>query len=280
MSSIDKKTLPKRKKTKKSTVIATIVAGSVIAVATIGLVVGVSGPAQAKVDRNVDQLSKTNPDQRNKFDETLNSISRKVASEKKEKKEKYDLEQRAKAEEVKAAQAAEQDRKKQAHEQAAQQQAQQQAEKQAQQQTAQQQAAQQQAEQPAAPQAAPQAATVGYTVSGYSSASSDAIQGIIDSNLTAWVSISDIPTAGGVAVFGHTDFAGRPSAGAWIAGASVGEIVTVSGIPYRITNKYIVNYSSDEEYDAVYGAQPGELVFITCATYDQGTVWILRTQRI
>ena len=284
MSSIDKKNFTKEKKNKKSTVIATIVAGSVITVATIGLVVGVSGPAQAKVDRNVDQLSKTNPDQRNKFDETLNSISRKVASEKKANKEKYDLEQRAKAEEVKAAQAAEQDRKKQAHEQAAQQQAQQQAEKQAekqaQQQAAQQQAAQQQAEQPAAPQAAPQPATVGYTVSGYSSASSDAIQGIIDSNLTAWVSISDIPTAGGVAVFGHTNFAGRPSAGAWVAGASVGEIVTVSGIPYRITNKYIVNYSSDEEYDAVYGAQPGELVFITCATYDQGTVWVLRTQRI
>ena len=263
MSSIDKKTLPKRKKTKKSKVIATIVAGSVITVATIGLVVGLSGPAQAKVDRTVDQLSKTNPDQRNKFDETLNSISRKVASEKKANKEKYDLEQRAKAEEVKAAQAAEQDRKKQAHEQAAQQQT-----------------AQQQAEQPAAPQAAPQPATVGYTVSGYSSASSAAIQGIIDSNLTAWVSISDIPTAGGVAVFGHTNFAGLPSAGAWVAGASVGEIVTVSGIPYRITNKYIVNYLSNEEYDAVYGAQPGELVFITCATYDQGTVWVLRTQRI
>ena len=256
--------------------IATIVAVSVIAVATIGLVVGVSGPAQAKVDRNVDQLSKTNPDQRNKFDETLNSISRKIAGEKKAKKEKYDLEQKAKAEEAKRKQdEAEQDRKKQADEQAAQQQAQQQAEQQAQQQ-----AAQQQAEQPAAPQAAPQQASVGYTVSGYSSASSDAIQGIIDSNLSAWVSISDIPTAGGVAVFGHTNFAGRPSAGAWVAGASVGEIVTVSGIPYRITNKYIVNYSSDEEYDAVYGAQPGELVFITCATYDQGTVWVLRTQRI
>ena len=271
MSSIDKEIFIKEKKTKKSKMIATIVAVSVIAVATIGLVVGVSGPAQAKVDRNVDQLSKTNPDQLNKFDETLNSISRRIAGEKKANKEKYDLEQKAKAEEAKRKQdEAEQARKKQADEQAEHQ--------------AQQQAAQQQAEQPAAsqtaPQAAPQQAPVGYTVSGYSSASSDAIQGIIDSNLTAWVSISDIPTAGGVAVFGHTDFTGRPSAGAWVAGASVGEIVTVSGIPYRITNKYIVNYSSDEEYDAVYGAQPGELVFITCATYDQGTVWVLRTQRI
>ena len=260
MSSIGKKIFTKEKKNKKSKVIATIVAGSVITVATIG----VSGATQAKVDRNVDQLSKTNPDQRNKFDETLNSISRKIAGEKKANKEKYDLEQKAKAEEAKRKQdEAEQDRKKQADEQAAQQQAQQQA-------------AQQQAEQPAAPQQAP----VGYTVSGYSSASSDAIQGIIDSNLTAWVSISDIPTAGGVAVFGHTNFTGRPSAGAWVAGASVGEIVTVSGIPYRITNKYIVNYLSDEEYDAVYGAQPGELVFITCATYDQSTDWVLRTQRI
>lgn len=264
MSSIGKKIFTKEKKNKKSKVIATIVAGSVITVATIGLVLGVSGATQAKVDRNVDQLSKTNPDQLNKFDETLNSISRKIAGEKKANKEKYDLEQKAKAEEAKRKQdEAEQARKKQADEQAAQQQA-----------------AQQQAEQPAAPQAAPQQAPVGYTVSGYSSASSDAIQGIIDSNLTAWVSISDIPTAGGVAVFGHTNFTGRPSAGAWVAGASVGEIVTVSGIPYRITNKYIVNYSSDEEYDAVYGAQPGELVFITCATYDQGTVWVLRTQRI
>ncbi len=117
-------------------------------------------------------------------------------------------------------------------------------------------------------------------MAGYSSASSTAIQGIIDSNLTAWVSISTMPTAGGVAVFGHTDFAGRPSAGAWIAGASVGEIVTVSGVQYKITNKYIVNYSSNEEYDAVYGAQPGELVFITCATYDKDTDWVLRTQRM
>lgn len=255
MSSIGKKIFTKEKKNKKSKVIATIVAGSVITVATIGLVLGVSGATQAKVDRNVDQLSKTNPDQRNKFDETLNSISRKNAGEKKANKEKYDLEQKAKAEEAKRKQdEAEQARKKQA--------------------------AEQQAAQPAAPQAAPQPATVGYTVSGYSSASSAAIQGIIDSNLTAWVSISDIPTAGGVAVFGHTDFAGRPSAGAWVAGASVGEIVTVSGTQYRITNKYIVNYSSAEEYDAVYGAQPGELVFITCATYDQSTDWVLRTQRI
>ena len=250
MSSIGKKIFTKEKKTKKSKVIATIVAGSVISVATVGLIVGLSGPAQAKVDRNVDQLSKTNLDQRNKFDETLNSISRKNAGEKKANKEKYDLEQKAKAEEAKRKQdEAEQDRKKQADEQAA-------------------------------PQAAPQQAPVGYTVSGYSSASSDAIQGILDSNLTAWVSISDMSTAGGVAVFGHTDFTGRPSAGAWVAGAAVGEIVTVSGTQYRITNKYIVNYSSDEEYDAVYGAQPGELVFITCATYDQGTVWVLRTQRI
>ena len=277
MSSIGKKIFTKEKKTKKSNVIATIVAWSVISVATVGLVVGLSGPTQAKVDRNVDQLSKTNPDQLNKFDETLNSISRRIAGEKKANKEKYDLEQKAKAEEAKRKQdEAEQARKKQADEQAAQQQAQQQA--------AQQQAAQQQAEQPAtpqtAPQAAPQQAPVGYTVSGYSSASSDAIQGIIDSNLTAWVSISDIPTAGGVAVFGHTNFTGRPSAGAWVAGASVGEIVTVSGTQYRITNKYIVNYLSNEEYDAVYGAQPGELVFITCATYDQGTIWVLRTQRI
>ena len=272
MSSIDTEILTKEEKNKKSKVIATIVAGSVITVATIGLVVGVSGAAQTKVDRNVDQLSKTNPDQRNKLDETLNAISRKITSEKKANKEKYDLEQKAKAEEAKRKQdEAEQDRKKQADEQAAQQQAEQQA---------QQQAAQQQAEPQAAPQAAPQQARVGYTVSGYSSASSDAIQGIIDSNLTAWVSISDIPTAGGVAVFGHTDFTGRPSAGAWVSGASVGEIVTVSGTQYRITNKYIVNYLSNEEYDAVYGAQPGELVFITCATYDQGTDWVLRTQRI
>ena len=276
MSSIDTEILTKEEKNKKSKVIATIVAGSVITVATIGLVVGVSGAAQTKVDRNVDQLSKTNPDQRNKFDETLNAISRKITSEKKANKEKYDLEQKAKAEEAKRKQdEAEQDRKKQAAEQATQQQAEQQAEQQAQQQ-----AAQQQAEQSAAPPAAPQQAPVGYTVSGYSSASSTAIQGIIDSNLTAWVSISDIPTAGGVAVFGHTDFSGRPSAGAWISGASVGEIVTVSGTQHRITNKYIVNYLSNEEFDAVYGAQPGELVFITCATYDQGTDWVLRTQRI
>ena len=137
MSSIGKKIFTKEKKNKKSKVIATIVAGSVITVATIG----VSGATQAKVDRNADQLSKTNPDQRNKFDETLNSISRKIAGEKKANKEKYDLEQKAKAEEAKRKQdEAEQARKKQTDEQAAQQQA------------------QQQAEQPAAPQTAPQAA--------------------------------------------------------------------------------------------------------------------------
>lgn len=209
-----------------------------------------------------------------------------------DKKLRHDkLETVVKADQV-TKQATEQARKKQADEQAAQQQAEQQAEQQAQQQVeqqaqqqaaqqqAQQQAAEQQAAQPAAPQAAQQQPTVGYTVAGYSSASSTAIQGIIDSNLTAWVSISDMSTAGGVAVFGHTDFAGRPSAGAWIAGASVGEIVTVSGVQYKITNKYIVNYLSAEEYDAVYGAQPGELVFITCATYDKGTDWVLRTQRM
>ena len=55
MSSIGKKIFTKEKKNKKSKVIATIVAGSVITVATIGLVVGlvvgVRGAAQAKVDR-------------------------------------------------------------------------------------------------------------------------------------------------------------------------------------------------------------------------------------
>ena len=282
MSSTDKKNFTKEKKTKKSMVIATIVAGSVITVATIGLVVGVSGAAQAKVDRNVDKVSKPNPDQLNKFDETLNSTSRKVASEKKANKEKYDLAQKVKAEEAKRKQdEAEQAKKKQADEQAAQQQAQQQAaEQQAEQQAAQQQAQQQAAEQQATPQAAQQQANVGYTIPGYSSASSTAIQGIIDSNLTAWVSISDIPTAGGVAVFGHTDFSGRPSAGAWIAGASVGQIVNIGGANYRITSKYTVIHNSDAQYDAVTGAQPGEVIFHTCATLDQGTVWVLRTQRI
>ena len=55
MSSIDKEIFIKEKKTKKSKMIATIVAGVVITVATIGLVVGlvvgVRGAAQAKVDR-------------------------------------------------------------------------------------------------------------------------------------------------------------------------------------------------------------------------------------
>ena len=55
MSSIDTEIFIKEKKTKKSKMIATIVAVSVIAVATIGLVVGlvvgVRGAAQAKVDR-------------------------------------------------------------------------------------------------------------------------------------------------------------------------------------------------------------------------------------
>ena len=265
------------------TAISLIAVGSLFAFKTVSHSQSVNGPANKKLAQHSAQSKHG---------------SKQATTDTADKKSRHaKLQAAAKAEQAKK-QAAEQARKKQADEQAAQQQAQKQAEQQAQQQAAQQQAeqqaqqqaaqqqaaeqqaAEQQAAQPAAPQAAPQPAPVGYTVSGYSSASSAAIQGIIDSNLTAWVSISDMSTAGGVAVFGHTDFAGRPSAGAWVAGASVGEIVTVSGTQYRITNKYIVNYSSDEEYDAVYGAQPGELVFITCATYDQGTVWILRTQRI
>ena len=273
----------KAKKIALLTAISLLATGSLFAFKTVSHSQSVNGPANKK------------PAQHNAQSKHGSKQATTATADKKSQHAK--LQAAAKAEQAKK-QAAEQARKKQADEQAAQQQAQKQAEQQAQQQAAEQQAeqqaqqqaaqqqaaeqqaAEQQAAQPAAPQAAPQPATVGYTVSGYSSASSAAIQGIIDSNLTAWVSISDMSTAGGVAVFGHTDFAGRPSAGAWVAGASVGEIVTVSGTQYRITNKYIVNYSSDEEYDAVYGAQPGELVFITCATYDQGTVWVLRTQRM
>ena len=260
----------KAKKIALLTAISLLATGSLFAFKTVSHSQSVNGPANKKLAQHNAQSKHG---------------SKQATTDTADKKSQHaKLQAAAKAEHAKK-QAAEQARKKQADEQAAQQQAKQQAEQQAQQQAAQQQAAEQQAAeqqaaQPAAPQAAPQPATVGYTVSGYSSASSDAIQGIIDSNLTAWVSISDMSTAGGVAVFGHTDFAGRPSAGAWVAGASVGEIVTVSGTQYRITNKYIVNYLSNEEYDAVYGAQPGELVFITCATYDQGTDWVLRTQRM
>lgn len=142
----------------------------------------------------------------------------------------------------------------------------------------------------AAPAAAPatqniQAAQVSadepsYYVGGYTSASSSAVQAVIDSNLMLWASISDIPTSGGVALFGHTDFSGRASAGGWIAGAGVGQIVNISGANYRITSKYIVIHNSAAQYDAVTGAQPGEVVFHTCATLDQGSVWILRTQRM
>ena len=269
----------KAKKIALVTAISLLATGSLFAFKTVSHSQSVNGPANKKPAQHNAQPKRG---------------SKQATTDTADKKSRHaKLQAAAKAEQAKK-QAAEQARKKQADEQAAQQQAKQQAEQQAQQQAAEQQAeqqavqqqaaeqqaAEQQAAQPAAPQAAPQPATVGYTVSGYSSASSAAIQGIIDSNLTAWVSISDIPTAGGVTVFGHTDFAGRPSAGAWVAGASVGEIVTVSGTQYRITNKYIVNYLSNEEYDAVYGAQPGELVFITCATYDKGTDWVLRTQRI
>lgn len=280
MSSIDTKNFIKDKKPKKSTVIATIVAGSVITVATIGLAVGVSEATQARTERNVDKLSKTNPVQLNEFDETLNSISRKVASEKKVNKEKYDLAQKVKAEEAKRKQdEAEQAKKKQADEYAAQQQA---AEQAAAEQTT--------VEQATAPAAAPATQNVqaaqastnepSYYVGGYTSASSSNVQAVIDSNLMLWASISDIPTSGGVALFGHTDFAGRASAGGWIAGASVGQIVNISGANYRITSKYTVIHNSDAQYDAVTGAQPGEVIFHTCATLDQGTVWILRTQRI
>ena len=70
MSSIDKEIFIKEKKTKKSKMIATIVAVSVIAVATIGLVVGlvvgkgwqIKHEVQAEGDRIADQLLKPNPD--------------------------------------------------------------------------------------------------------------------------------------------------------------------------------------------------------------------------
>lgn len=220
------------------------------------------------------------------LEDTLADKNRKLRADMQKKRKEYEFkalekkqadERVAKAEQAKAEQAkAEQAKTEQAaSEQAAAEQAN---------------AEQAKAEQAAAPAAAPvtqnvQAAQASadepsYYVGGYTSASSSDVQAVIDSDITLWASISDIPTSGGVALFGHTDFAGRASAGGWIAGASVGQIVNIGGANYRITNKYTVIHNSDAQYDAVTGAQPGEVIFHTCATLDQGTVWVLRTQRI
>lgn len=225
------------------------------------------------------------------LEDTLADKNRKLRADMQKKRREYEFkalekkqadERVAKAEQVKAEQAkAEQAKAEQAAaEQAAAEQA-----------NAEQAAAEQTTvEQAAAPAAAPATQNVqaaqastnepSYYVGGYTSASSSDVQAVIDSNITLWASISDIPTSGGVALFGHTDFAGRASAGGWIAGASVGQIVNIGGANYRITSKYTVINNSDAQYDAVTGAQPGEVIFHTCATLDQGTVWVLRTQRM
>lgn len=114
-----------------------------------------------------------------------------------------------------------------------------------------------------------------YNIAGYSSVAIANSQNFIDNSRYSWISISDIPTAGGIALLGHAD-----AAGTWVSGASVGDIVTVSGVAYRIYNKYTVVYNSAGEWDAIQSCASGEVSIITCTDASGQSDWVLRAKRV
>lgn len=130
---------------------------------------------------------------------------------------------------------------------------------------------------------APEAATVApatqsapsYSIAGYSSVAIANSQAFIDNSRYSWISLSDVPTAGGVALLGHAD-----AAGTWVAGANVGDIVTVSGVSYQIYNKYTVGWNSPGEWDAIQSCGSGEVSIITCTDASGQSDWVLRAKRI
>lgn len=121
------------------------------------------------------------------------------------------------------------------------------------------------------PPAVQSAPSYKYTISGYASVTLANSQSYIDNSRYSWISISDIATLGGVALLGHAD-----AAGTWVAGSSVGDIVNVSGQNYKIYNKYIVGYNSQEEWNAIEQCASGEMTVITCTSSAGDTNWVLR----
>lgn len=121
------------------------------------------------------------------------------------------------------------------------------------------------------PPAVQSAPSYKYTISGYASVTLANSQSYIDNSRYSWISISDIATLGGVALLGHAD-----AAGTWVAGSSVGDIVNVSGQNYKIYNKYIVGYNSQEEWNAIEQCTSGEMTVITCTSSAGDTNWVLR----
>lgn len=69
---------------------------------------------------------------------------------------------------------------------------------------------------------APAVPSAQYTIGGYSTVALANSQAALDGNRYGWFSMADIPTAGGVAILGHAD-----GAGVWVAGSSIGDIVSV-----------------------------------------------------
>lgn len=116
-----------------------------------------------------------------------------------------------------------------------------------------------------------EATTYKYSINGYASVTLANSQSYIDNSRYSWISISDIATLGGVALLGHAD-----AAGTWVAGSNIGDIVNVSGRNYKIYNKYIVGYNSQEEWNAIEQCASGEMTVITCTSSAGDTNWVLR----
>lgn len=116
-----------------------------------------------------------------------------------------------------------------------------------------------------------EATTYKYSINGYASVTLSNSQAYIDNSRYSWISISDIATLGGVALLGHAD-----AAGTWVAGSNIGDIVNVSGRNYKIYNKYIVGYNSQEEWNAIEQCASGEMTVITCTSSAGDTNWVLR----
>lgn len=114
-----------------------------------------------------------------------------------------------------------------------------------------------------------------YVVNGYTTLTGAQSQGFIDSHPGSWVSISDVPTAGGIALLAHLY-----GAGSWMPGANIGNTVSLNGHTYKIYNKYVVNYLSEQEYAAIQTCGPGELTLITCVDASGSTDIVLRLKMI
>lgn len=118
---------------------------------------------------------------------------------------------------------------------------------------------------------APQTPT--HSISGYSTVDIANSQAFIDGSRYSWISISDVPTSGGIALLGHAD-----AAGAWVSSANIGDYVVVSGTRYQIYNKYIVGWNSAGEWDAINSCASGEVSIITCTDASGQSDYVLRAR--